>query len=267
MTDEPTTPPPGHDRPAWEQQTQQLDNTAEPPAAAGEPGKPWWKKWWGITLIVVLVLAVISAMTGDPDEDDALSAEDETEQEQAADPEDAGEEVDEETEIEEAEEEVDAEPEVDEAEEEMADEVDEAAEEPEPDFEITEETARTIIFPIVWDSARDGTRQIIADLTVIQTVDLYDYDADSGTIILDATPEFDFDSGVRDDAWQIMRIFAGGLYDYPDAGNWVEPESGWAPALDVTISTARYRCDGDTMQALGDARMSRAQWETECRVN
>jgi hypothetical protein len=113
----PTTPPPGHDRPAWEQPTQQqLNHTAGPPAATGDPGKPWWKKWWGIALIVVLVLAVISAMTGDPDGDEALPAVDETDQEQAADPEEAEEEVDEQPEAEEAEEVLDEATEVEEAE-------------------------------------------------------------------------------------------------------------------------------------------------------
>jgi hypothetical protein len=262
MSNGPTTPPPGSDRPAWEHRTQPVP-TEPPPGRADTPasGKPWWKKGWGVAAIVLGIFVAIGAFaddgTDDAPDDEIAAAEDDAETVE----EEAGEDGREAPEPDEAEEARD------EVEEEAEEGLDEAVEEEEPEFEVDEETARSLIFPIVWDSAREGTRQIIADMRVIETVDLYDYAADSGTVVLDATPVFDFDSGVRDDAWEIMRIYAGALYNYPDAGNWVEPETGWAPTLDVTISTARYQCDGDTMQALGDARLSRTQWEEECRVN
>jgi len=130
-------------------------------------------------------------------------------------------------------------------------------------FALSAEEMRTLVFPIVFDSTRDGVIEVLRDMTVIESVDQYVYDADSGTVVVGLTPAFDFDEGVRDDAWSVMRAFAV-LYD-EDA--WLDPERRFVPALDVEISTAHYRCDGEVMMALADARLSRADWEATCRIS
>jgi hypothetical protein len=252
---------------AWTDSTQEAPATQVAPAS-DVATRPWWKKKRFAIPIGVLVLIVLATVVDDqgdvpeladsgvPTREPAEEAiETEPERERTQGPTESV------PEVSEASEEVEVSEESDEPEEEPDQEP-----EPEPTFEITADDARTLIFPIVWESARGGTLQVIQDLFVIETVDLYDYDVETGTVLLAATPAFDFDSGVRDDAWEVMRIYAGGLYA-PGSDDWVESGTGWSPALDVTISTARYRCEGETMQALGDARLSRPQWEEQCRIN
>lgn len=216
------------------------------PAAPLTPRKVWWKRWWGIALIAFGVLIIIGLIIGDApvDDDPAAAPASEPSTEPDPDPTDSEPDPDPTTE---------PEPEPEPA-------------EPEPtteQYELTEDDLRTAVFPVVFQSSREGIIELLRDHSLIQSVDQYIYDADTGTVVVSLTPEFDFDEGVRDDAWEIMRIFTG-VYT-TDA--WLHPEFEWAPTLDVEISTARYRCSGEVMRLLADARLPRSEWEAQCRVN
>ncbi len=45
-----------------------------------------------------------------------------------------------------------------------------------------------------------------------------------------------------------------------------DPDTGFAPGLDVTISTARYQCDANTMLRISDDAVTRDQWDSTCRI-
>ena len=96
----------------------------------------------------------------------------------------------------------------------------------------------------------------------MESVDTYVYDPASGTVLLNITPAFDFDEGVRDDAWEIMRTMSV----WWTADNWVSLDPQWSPSFDVSISTAQYRCTGDQMIQMEDSRFNRTDWETSCRL-
>lgn len=68
------------------------------------------------------------------------------------------------------------------------------------------------MIPVVIESNRAGIIEILTDMTIVQSVDLYMYDPAAGTGTLDVTPEYDFDEGVSDDAWEFFRLFAGAFY-------------------------------------------------------
>lgn len=140
----------------------------------------------------------------------------------------------------------------------------EIEEETTPEVELTVDDIRELVMPLVFDSSRAGILEIITDLGVVETVDLYAYDADLGLVDMDITPAYDFDSGVRDDAWQIFRLFSV-FYEKPD-GAWLSENPRFAPELRVTISTATYQCDADVMRDLSDAMLSRSAWESACKV-
>ncbi len=140
----------------------------------------------------------------------------------------------------------------------------EVEEETTPEVELTVDDIRELVMPLVFDSSRAGILEIITDLGVVETVDLYAYDADLGLVDMDITPAYDFDSGVRDDAWQIFRLFSV-FYKEPD-GAWLSENPRFAPELRVTISTATYQCDADVMRDLSDAMLSRSAWESACKV-
>jgi len=132
---------------------------------------------------------------------------------------------------------------------------------------LSTEDVQKSVMPFVFESSRTDIVGLLAGLVVIESVDLYDYDPEAGKVLLDMTPAFDFDSGVRDDAWEVMRIFAGGVYGGPQGNDaWVTKDPPFAPSLRVTISTATYDCPGEIMERLADARLSRSQWEEACRV-
>jgi hypothetical protein len=133
---------------------------------------------------------------------------------------------------------------------------------PTTDYELSEDEMKTLVFPIVFDTFRDGVIEILDGNFVVQTVDRYVYDSDNGTVLVDITPAFDFDEGVRDDAWEIMRAMS----ELWTAEAWVDPTHAWSPSLDVSISTAQYRCTGDQMRLMQDARFGRSDWETSCRI-
>jgi hypothetical protein len=142
-------------------------------------------------------------------------------------------------------------------------------EEPNSESEIvlTIQDIREFVFPTVFESTRTVFIGAINDLTAIESVDLYSYDPSSGTVNLDATPAFDFDEGVRDDAWAIFRIFAKALYlEDSDNDAWLVSEPRFAPNFRVTISTATYDCAGEVMRGLASAMLSRDGWESTCRV-
>jgi hypothetical protein len=140
----------------------------------------------------------------------------------------------------------------------------EVEEEIEPEVELTVDDIREIVMPLVFDSSRSGVIDILNDLRTVESVDLYTYDAELGLVDIDLSPAFDFDSGVRDDAWEIFRLFAV-FYEVPE-GNWVTEDPSFAPDLRVKVSTATYQCDADAMRKLADAMLSRSAWESECRV-
>lgn len=143
----------------------------------------------------------------------------------------------------------------------------EEAVEAEPDeIVFTLEDARTILMPLTFDQSRSQIIEIVSDMRVIESVDLFTYDSDTGLVELDVTPAFDFDSGVRDDAWELFRIFAGAFYKAPDNAGWLLEDPRFAPDFKVTVSTATYLCDGETMRDLANAMLSRSAWESTCKV-
>lgn len=143
----------------------------------------------------------------------------------------------------------------------------EVSEEPEvleePEVELSVDDIREIVMPLVFDSSRAGVLEILNDMSIVESVDLYTYDVELGLVDIDITPAFDFDSGVRDDAWEIFRLFS---VFYESGGNWVTEDPSFGPDLRVRISTATYQCDEAAMRNLADAMLSRAAWESECRV-
>lgn len=113
--------------------------------------------------------------------------------------------------------------------------------------------------------AFEGTRRdfigAAEDLFVVESVDFFEYDATTDVLTLDVTPAFDFDSGVRDDAWELTRAFSA-IWE-----NFSEYQDIWpGPTWRVIVSTATYECAPEAMTALVDSRLSREQWETQCRV-
>jgi hypothetical protein len=134
------------------------------------------------------------------------------------------------------------------------------------EFELTEEDARTVVFPVSFEATRSDFIQVFEDLYVVSTVDVYSYDKASGTVTMEITPEFDFDEGVRDDAWEIFRAFGTSVYGPAPSDAWLLDEPRWAPNLRVVISSATYECDAETMRDLGDSMLGRSSWEDRCRV-
>ena len=149
------------------------------------------------------------------------------------------------------------EPEVMEEETEAADEV-----------ELTEEDARSLVFPVVFDSTRLGFIEILGDLYSVESVDSYIYNAETGTVELDATSTFRSEDNTRDAAWEITRLFGQGVYStIDDGGSWLLDNPRFAPALRITLfSEVAYECDGETMRLLGDVQLSRDNWENTCRI-
>ena len=133
----------------------------------------------------------------------------------------------------------------------------------EPEVELSADDIREVVMPLVFDSNRDGVIDILNDMTIVESVDLYTYDAELGLVNIDISPAFDFDSGVRDDAWEIFRLMSA---FYASDGNWVTERPSFGPNLRVQISTATYQCDEGSMRDLADAMLSRALWESNCRV-
>jgi hypothetical protein len=124
---------------------------------------------------------------------------------------------------------------------------------------LTEEVWRGI-FAGVFDGQRSDFISILNDKFIVESVDFLEYDESTNLLTLDVTPAFDFDAGVRDDAWELTRDFAP-LWESIDEGN-VWP----GPIVKIVISTATYQCPPETMRSLFEARLSRQQWEAQCRV-
>lgn len=129
------------------------------------------------------------------------------------------------------------------------------------DAALTPDSVREFAFPITFESSRETILEVLNELTIVQSVDGYVYDTATGVVHLDITPAFDFDSGVRDDAWAIMRAMSEAWGD-----PWYEPSTQWSPGLNVSISTAEYQCTGEQMRLMVDARFNRDEWEATCRV-
>lgn len=119
------------------------------------------------------------------------------------------------------------------------------------------------VFTFVFDNQRGDIISIVEDDPLIETVDVLDYDENTGVISLEVTPLFDIDDGVRDDAWNLTRAF--GAF-YMAGGPWVNTEPPWSPTLDIKVSSAHYTCSGDQLQQVADSRFSRDDWEAGCRV-
>lgn len=131
-----------------------------------------------------------------------------------------------------------------------------------PDGDFTRNDMQRYGMPVLFEAARTDIIELVEDDWLFTGVNDFSYDTGTGDVSIDVTPAYDFDAGVRDDAWVLMSAFAV-LWD---EDSWFDPDTGFAPGLDVTISTARYRCDGDTMLELNLERLSREQWERRCRV-
>lgn len=134
------------------------------------------------------------------------------------------------------------------------------------EFQLSEEDARTVLFPVSFEATRSDFIQVFEDMYVVSTVDVYSYDKASGTVTMEITPEFDFDEGVRDDAWEIFRVFGSAVYSPAPRDAWLLDEPRWAPNLRVVISSATYECDSETMRDLGNSMLGRSGWEDRCRV-
>jgi hypothetical protein len=136
-----------------------------------------------------------------------------------------------------------------------------------PEVELTVEDIRESVIPLVFESTRTGIIEVLTEMPIVESVDLYSYDAAAGTVNLDVTPEFDFDDGVRDDAWEFFRLFAGAFYNSgSDNDAWTLEDPRFAPNFRVTVSSATYECEGETMRALAETMLSRANWESTCRL-
>jgi hypothetical protein len=208
---------------------------SENPLAESKKNFPWW----GWVIIAVVAIGAIGAL-GDDDSDEAADSSS--------------------TAVEAAEEAQDTEPIVEEA----------PAPEPEaePEVKLTVEDIRESVIPLVFDSTRAGIIEILTDMTIVQSVDLFMYDPAAGTVTLDVTPEYDFEDGVRDDAWEFFRLFAGGFYKAgSDNDGWILEDPRFAPNFRATVSSATYECEGETMRDLAESMLSRADWETTCRVS
>jgi hypothetical protein len=127
---------------------------------------------------------------------------------------------------------------------------------------VTEASQRAL-YSAAFDSQRSALVSILNDKFIVESVDFLEYDPLTDVLTLDVTPAFNFDAGVRDDAWELTREFAP-LWDI----SWVtENLDVWpGPTWRVVISTATYQCPPEAMFALVDARLSRQQWEAQCRV-
>lgn len=126
--------------------------------------------------------------------------------------------------------------------------------------ELTPESLRRL-FAGAFDGTRQDFIEAAEDLLVVESVDFFEYDPTTDVLTLDVTPAFDFDSGVRDDAWELTRAFSA-IW-----GNFSEYQAIWpGPTWKVIVSTATYECAPEAMVALVDSRLSREQWETQCRV-
>lgn len=226
-----------------------MSNAPPPPPQApvnDDTPRPWWKRWWVIGLGVIVLFGFLGNLTDEGDDKPA------TAETAATEPEDT-----------EAAEAKTTEDEPSEVASTLEAEVSEEASDPPEEYTLTEEDMRTVAFPLVFDSSRDAVIEVLSDMRVIQSVDQYVYDDETGTVAVSLTPEFDFDEGVRDDAWSVMRAFSE-LYNEEA---WIEESRTFLPALDVEISTAHYRCDGETMVALAEARLARGEWDDACRVS
>lgn len=132
----------------------------------------------------------------------------------------------------------------------------------EPEMVFTYDDMQRFAFPVVFNATRQDIIDAVEDDGLIVSVDTLAYDPDTATVAIDLTPAYDFDSGVRDDAWLFMQAFA----TFYDDGGWYDSDTGFAPSFDMTITTARYRCDPQTMQDIATGAVTREQWELACRV-
>lgn len=147
-------------------------------------------------------------------------------------------------------------------------EIEEAEEDVQEEIELTEEDARTIVFPAVFDSTRLGFIEVLGELYSIESVDSYIYNVETGTVELDVTSTYLSEDNRRDGAWEITRLFGSSVYStLNDGGAWLLDDPRFAPALRVTASSeVAYECDGETMRLLGEVKLSQDDWESACRV-
>jgi len=147
------------------------------------------------------------------------------------------------------------------------DAAEQAEPEPNAEVELTVQDIRESVLPMVFESTRAGVVEILNDMTIVQSVDLYTYDPAAGTVTLDVTPEYDFDEGVRDDAWEFFRLFAGGFYKSgSDTDAWTVEDPRFTPDFRATVSSATYECDGEAMRDFAESMLSRGNWKTTCKV-
>ena len=130
---------------------------------------------------------------------------------------------------------------------------------------LSVEDVRQVVMTLVFASSRTDIIRIVTDLFSVESVDLYDYDPETGTVTLEATPTSRLEDRHRDAAWELYRLFGMGLYG-GDGDAWLVEDPPFAPNLRITLASVRYECDGPTMRRIPVARLSRAQFEEECRV-
>lgn len=129
-------------------------------------------------------------------------------------------------------------------------------------FTFTAETLRSIFAAALEGNRRDFVNAA-EDLFIVESVDFFEYDPSTDLLTLDVTPAYNFEPGVRDDAWELTRGFAA-IWDLTVPSDTLDVWEG--PNWRVVVATATYECSANVMQRLADARLSRDQWESECRV-
>ena len=143
--------------------------------------------------------------------------------------------------------------------------------EPEPEeLVLTKEDARTLIFPVIFESTRADNIELFEWHFTTSSLNSYTYDESSGTVVLDVTsaPEFDYELGLRESAYQLMGLFAGGHYSVAGADDWLLEDPRWAPNVRVTVSSVTYECDEQALRDLGkvERSLSFSDFETRCLV-
>ena len=123
------------------------------------------------------------------------------------------------------------------------------------------------VIPVAFESSRAGMNEALTDLRVLQSLEKYMCDSESGTAILDDTREYNLDEWVRDDASEFFSPFARTFCKAgSDNDAWTLDVPGFASNFRATVTSAMYECDGKIMRSPGGAMLSGQNWKTTCQV-
>lgn len=95
----------------------------------------------------------------------------------------------------------------------------------------------------------------------VASVDRLEFDQSGPTIVMNATSRYTTERILRDGAWAVTKSMqpfwsANNLASVPDV----------IPSFRLTLSTVRYQCSGAFMVQLAQLRVSRDDWESQCRL-